>query len=498
MQRRVPLVIVLAICLCGFQAAKAPVLTPEIRSALEGIRADAMKADLSFIASDLLEGRNTPSRGLDLAAEYIAAQFRRAGLEPGGDDGYFQTARMAVVQPDFTGFELDLTQGGRSLSVRAEDAVLNTSAAVDMQSADVFKVNLTDSSLAESLTPRDMDGKVVLLELRRETIRNFRLLARKLSDAKPVAILILDGRAGPVGSAGQERLVDPEKQSSAGPPRITLSAKSAASFYAALKPGTGSATATIHIAAPRLTPVRLHNVIGILRGSDPALQDTCELLTAHYDHIGERQAGKGDRIYNGANDDGSGTVSVIEIARALSKLQPRPRRSILFIAFFGEEEGMLGSRYYARHPVWPLKKTIAHLNLEQVGRTDDSEGPQVESASLTGFDYSDVTQVLQAAGKLTGIRIYKHPRNSDLYYASGDNIALAEVGVVAHTLAVSFEFPDYHGVGDEWQKIDYDNMAKVDRTVALSLILLASDDQPPHWNEKNPRAGAFAKARNAQ
>jgi Zn-dependent M28 family amino/carboxypeptidase len=234
-------------------------------------------------------------------------------------------------------------------------------------------------------------------------------------------------------------------------------------------------------------------VIGILRGSDPALKDTCELLTAHYDHLGERLGGQGDRIYNGANDDASGTVSVIEVARALSTLEPHPRRSILFIAFFGEEEGMIGSRYYARHPVWPLAKTIAQLNLEQVGRTDDSEGPQVSSASLTGFDYSNVAQYLQAAGELTGVKIYKHRRNSDLYFASGDNISLAEAGVVAHSLAVSFEFPDYHGVGDEWQKIDYANMAKVDRAVALALIMLASDDKPPHWNEDNSRAAAFAK-----
>jgi Zn-dependent M28 family amino/carboxypeptidase len=287
--------------------------------------------------------------------------------------------------------------------------------------------------------------------------------------------------------------VDPEQQSRAAPPRITLSDKSAVEFFAELKPGASGATATIHIAAPRETAVRLHNVIGILRGSDPALKDTCELLTAHYDHLGERLGGQGDRIYNGANDDGSGTVSVIEVARALSTLEPHPRRSILFIAFFGEEEGMIGSRYYARHPVWPLAKTIAQLNLEQVGRTDDSEGPQVSSATLTGFDYSNVAQYLQAAGELTRVKIYKHRRNSDLYFASGDNISLAEAGVVAHSLAVSFEFPDYHGVGDEWQKIDYANMAKVDRAVALALIMLASDDKPPHWNENNSRAAAFAK-----
>ena len=103
------------------------------------------------------------------------------------------------------------------------------------------------------------------------------------------------------------------------------------------------------------------------------------IVTAHYDHVGNQGAAddKGDHIYNGANDDGSGTVSVVELASALATLKTRPKRSILFMTFFGEEKGLLGSRYYGRHPVVPIEKTVADVNLEQVGRTDDSEGPRV-------------------------------------------------------------------------------------------------------------------------
>ena len=264
-------------------------------------------------------------------------------------------------------------------------------------------------------------------------------------------------------------------------------------FFASLKPGLSGATASIHVAAPVQTPVSPRNVIGILRGSDPDLKNTAVLVTAHYDHLGEKPEGPGDRIYNGANDDGSGTVSVIEIARALSTIKQRPRRSIIFMTFFGEEEGLLGSAYYAHHPAWPLAKTIADVNLEQVGRTDSSEGPQISNASVTGFDYSDVTEYLRAAGELTGIKVYKHPRNDDAYFAASDNLSLAEVGVPSHTLCVAFEFPDYHAVGDEWQKIDYANMAKVDRAVALALVMLAESDQAPHWNAANPRTARFRK-----
>jgi Zn-dependent M28 family amino/carboxypeptidase len=164
------------------------------------------------------------------------------------------------------------------------------------------------------------------------------------------------------------------------------------------------------------------------------------------------------------------------------------------MTYFGEEEGLMGSSYYARHPVCSLENTVAQLNLEQLGRTDSSEGPQVSNATLTGFDYSNVSGFLLKAGELAGIKVYKHPRNSDAYFALSDNLALARAGVPAHTLTVAFDFPDYHAAGDEWQKIDYDNMAKVDRMLALALLMIADSDEAPHWNESNPRTAPYVKA----
>ena len=191
-------------------------------------------------------------------------------------------------------------------------------------------------------------------------------------------------------------------------------------------------------------PAKVRNVIGMLRGSDPVLRDTYVLVTAHYDHLG-LGTGSGDQIFNGANDDGSGTVSVIELASAFAAQKVRPKRSIVFMTVFGEEHGLVGSRYYGAHPLVPLDKTVAGINLEQVGRTDDSEGPQLRAAAVTGFDYSDVGTVLREAGELTGTRISKHPLNSDRYFAFSDNQALADQGVPAHTISVAYEFPDYHG-----------------------------------------------------
>ena len=125
---------------------------------------------------------------------------------------------------------------------------------------------------------------------------------------------------------------------------------------------------------------------------------------------------------------------------------------------------MLGSRYYGRNPIIPVDKTVADVNLEQVGRTDDSEGPRVGSAALTGFGYSEVSKVSRRLGRGRGDEaVVKHPRNSDAFFGRSDNQALADLGVPAHTLCVAFSYPDYHGAADHWDKVDYANMAKVDR-----------------------------------
>jgi hypothetical protein len=489
----------IVVFLAGFGQSASPELPPgpDILTALGRIRAASMRGHLSFLASDLLEGRDTPSRGLDIAAEYIAAQFRIAGLEPGLAGDYFQKAQMTVVEPSFSNFEMKLSAGGRGaeFSVHPNDAVLDLNATrdIDINDAPLLKLDAADEAT-------QVAGKVLITEFDPQ-LRSRRAAARIRRNGKPLLTILVDPEGLTTRGRPAHRLADPadsDEPAPAGSPRITLTGKAAAEFYAALRPGasdaSGAAFVSAHIDAPIRKQVTLRNVIGILRGSDPALSDTSVMLTAHYDHLGVRQGGTGDRIYNGANDDGSGVVSVIEAARALASLDHRPKRSILFVTFFGEEEGLIGSQYYARHPVWPLEKTIAQLNLEQVGRTDSTEGRQISNATLTGFDYSDLTSYVQRAGGSTGIRVYKDGRNSDAYFSASDNFSLAEAGVPAETLCVAFEFPDYHAVGDEWQKIDYDNMAKVDRAVALALYLMANSEQPVQWNQANPKTAPYVRA----
>ena len=292
-----------------------------------------------------------------------------------------------------------------------------------------------------------------------------------MEELKPALIVDVDrdtgSRTGPAPGCGR-----PPVRAVASPvPSITAALAAARRAFDAMPAGPSAATLSLHVGEPKERATKVRNVVGLLRGSDPALKETYVLLTAHYDHLGIGPAnGSGDRIFNGANDDGSGTVSVIEIASALATLKPRPKRSLVFLTFYGEEHGLVGSRYYVEHPVVPLEKTVADINLEQVGRTDDSDGPRVSAATVTGYDYSDVGPMLHRAGQAVGVDVLKHPTKSDSYFGASDNAAFATAGIPAHTISVAYMFPDYHGADDEWEKVDFANMAKVDRMAALGFI----------------------------
>ncbi len=461
------------VCLC-LAAAEPPT---EWWAALDHISAASLRGHLSFIASDALEGRDTPSRGLDVAAEYIAAQFRRAGLDPVGDDGYFQNGTMFEIEAESAGFQMRFTDGEQTMNVGRDSDVARVPHAVDLQDAPVYRVRGSDAGV---LPAGEMNGAAVVIDGGNRTHG----LVAAVSKRKPAVIIRLM-----LGNDGTPpRFVsDPNRPDST--PVIHVSDAEAVKMLRALKAGLASWKLSLHVAADRAKTLKARNVAGLLRGSDPTLNDTCVLLTAHYDHLGLATSGD-DRVFNGANDNGSGTVSVIEIAAALATLPHHPRRSILFIAFFGEEKGLRGSRYYAAHPAFPLAKTVANVNLEQVGRTDATEGPQIANATFTGFEYSDVPAIFQKAGRMTGIKVYEARDGDNEYFERSDNLSFAERGIPAHTVVVAAEFPDYHAVGDKWRKIDYDNMAKVDRMLALGTLMLADNPQPPKWDAE--KAGRYA------
>ncbi len=444
------------------------------------ISPEALRTHVQYLSSDQLEGRGTPSRGQDLATDYIAAQFRKAGLEPAGGDGYFQTATWQYAERKADDVSLSVLAGGSTVTVPAGGATGNFLNPVTLAATPAVFMSWKDA-----LDNSDAANGKVLVVPAPPVPRAARQLQEKLK-SKPLLVVMIDReRRHGAGTGGW--LIDPEQAAPQGAvPVLLLHAPDAA---AALEKGGASVTA--RVAAPSIRPVKLRNVVGVLRGSDPVLKNTYVLMTAHHDHVGIRDG----EVYNGANDDASGVVSLIEAANVLAARKERPRRSIVFMTFFGEELGMLGSKYYARHPVFPLKDTVVNINLEQTGRTDDSEGKQLNSIAMTGYDFSTLGDMLKKSAERTGVRLWKHAAFSDAFFSRADNQSLADAGVPAHTLSVAYGFSDYHGKDDTWDKLDYDNMARVTRMLTEGVYDIANATERPTWTAAPKAANYAAKGR---
>ncbi|MGA3204601.1 MAG: M28 family peptidase, partial [Bryobacteraceae bacterium] len=246
-------------------------LTPPMQSVLDAISADSLRGHLSFIASDALEGRETPSRGLDVAAEYIAAQFRRAGLVPTAGDSYFQTAKLLVREQNPDGFQFVVTAGGKTLKVSPSGTRI-----------------LPEKALTLDDVPLTVEKGIIHIGS---------VVLRTINDPRRKEVLDAE-----IMQAAGDTIESPE--------------------LADLLKNSENARATLHVGARIERMATARNVAGILQGSDPVLRDTYVMLTAHYDHLGMRSGASRpgeDIIFNGANDDGSGTVSVIEIAAAIAR-----------------------------------------------------------------------------------------------------------------------------------------------------------------------------------
>ena len=218
-----------------------------------------------------------------------------------------------------------------------------------------------------------------------------------------------------------------------------------------------------------------YNVIGIIRGSDPALRDQVVAFAAHYDGLGIGRPVNGDSIYNGADDDASGVTTVLEIARALMNGTP-PKRTVLIMATTGEEQGILGSRWYVAHPVFPLSQMVAEMEVEMAGRPDSLAGGRGKTW-MTGYDRSTMGRMLREAA----IPIVPDPYPQHRFFERSDNIVFARQGIPAHTLSSFNLHTDYHAPSDDVSKIDFEHLTAVARAASAAARLLA-DGPAPQWN----------------
>lgn len=471
------------ICLQAVLCAVEPLSSAE-SDMLTAITANQLKGHVSFLASDALEGRDTPSRGLDVAAEYIASTFRRAGLKPASGASYFQDGffyKLKKQPMDQFSCVIDAGDKGK-FTLNPEKSRISDGKAIDLPASPAVKVSLAS---AETPLPAkaEIAGKVVLLEIGGSMFNPWvQARRREIQEFGPAAIIEYTSflrqapQRLPNKNAPVVRTNDPE-------------------FQKFLESIAGPVQVALRLQAPEEEKITLRNVAGVLEGSDPALKDTYVLLTAHYDHVGINQRAPGDdKIFNGANDNASGTSTMLALAEAFSRSSERPRRSILFIAYSGEEIGLFGSRFYAMEPLFPLKQTIANLNFEQMGRTDDTEGPRVRQLTASGIDYTSLGGVLAQTAELAGVKTWKHPRYSDEFFSRSDNQALADAGVPAITLAAAWQYPDYHRATDHWDKLDYENFEAITRAVAIASWRVANDSQPVRWVDGNPSNERYRKA----
>ena len=218
-----------------------------------------------------------------------------------------------------------------------------------------------------------------------------------------------------------------------------------------------------------------YNIIGIMPGSDPSLKGEVVAFAAHYDHLGIGTAVNGDSIYNGADDDASGVTTVLEIARALAK-GPPPRRTIIFMATTGEEQGILGTQWYVAHPVFPLTQMVAEMEVEMAGRPDSLAGGSGK-LWMTGYDRSTMGSMLKTAG----IPIVADPYPQFRFFERSDNIVFARKGIPAHTLSSYNLHQDYHKPSDDVSGINFPHLTAIARAAASAARLLA-DGPAPKWN----------------
>ncbi|MBM3734256.1 MAG: M20/M25/M40 family metallo-hydrolase [Acidobacteria bacterium] len=394
----------------------------------------------------------TPSRGLDLAAEYLASQFRRYGLEAAGNRGYFHETAWKVHVPDLSGFAMELVIDGKPYPIPAGEVTVISPRGFQYSSEPV----VTGTG--------DIAGKVVFAR------------GPAAAQRRTAALAIIpdpNGRAYSMLSGARPFQNKPDASRA---PVILVHSNTLPEKAEEIK-------LTLRLAEPREQPMVMRNVAAIVRGSDPDLSRSYIVAAAHYDHIGRlRHSGRGDRLFNGANDDASGTAALLEIAERIARMPQKPARSILFLATSGEEQGLLGTRAFLSQPPVPLESIAANVCFEVLGRTDMDGGLHEGKLTVTGIDFTSMGQVFIDSGKATGIEVYKHPQN-EAFYNRSDNIAFAQRGIPAHTVSNAFIYPDYHGVRDEWDRLNYPNMARLIRTITAALLQIANDREAPRWAE---------------
>ena len=441
------------------QSQGQQVLDEDFANAMSQINQRSVTATISFLASDEMAGRDTPSPELTMASAYVASRFRGAGLKPGGDEtSYYQNTEVATVANpnDGVSFSVSGTPVETLGLLVAGDELIKFE-------GDIPVVDL------EELGDQEFRGPVSVISPPltniREDFRTLQKLTRAMNSLRSrgatAVLLQVDKNNLLVSQAANTHrpsLINPRMRTRV--PTLLIPSVDDLSDVKLVLPQQQHGTATVS------------NVIGVLPGSDPELANEAIIFSAHLDHIGIR-LGQKDTICNGADDDATGVTAVLTLADAFGRLKVAPKRTLIFMTFWGEEKGLLGSKYYADHPTWPLKKTVANINIEMIGRP---EGGAHEKMWMTGWDKSNLGTVMAEGAKSVGIEVFEHPRFSQMLYGASDNASFVRKGVVGHSFSAGSLHDDYHQVTDHWEKLDLRHMTRVIQGLFAGSLPIANSE----------------------
>jgi Zn-dependent M28 family amino/carboxypeptidase len=504
------------------------------------ISAAELRDYLTFIASDEMEGRDTPSRGLDTTAKFIAMNLSRWGFKPAGDNGaFFQHIDLLRNRADSAQTRVELN--GQALV--AGDDYIPVAGSGNISGQLVFAGNgwLIKSKNIDAYQDVDPNGKIAVIfgspqAQPRGITRNDLPSAKQGEDwMRPIdyarkrgviaLIYVPDFQYLANWANNRQRIMERgstvvakfQQQTGTPIPSIVASPQFANAlfrgekqnattlfnaFYGTTLPPSFALNAekkvTMNLAA-RTETLSTQNVVAVWEGSDPVLKDEYVAVGAHYDHVGVGTPVNGDWIFNGADDDGSGTTALLGMAEALAHAPSRPKRSVLFVWHCGEEKGLWGSRYFTENPTIPLDHVVAQLNIDMIGRSKKEGDTNPRNKELTGPNEvyvigstmmsTELGELVDSVNKsflnVTFDRRYDDPADPNRFFYRSDHYNYAKKGI-----PIIFFFDgvheDYHQLGDSADKIDYQKMEKITRTVYMTLWEIANRPVRPKVDKPLP------------
>lgn len=470
----------------------------EVARAVGSITPADLAWRIGVIAHDSMRGRDTPSPELEATARWIGDEFRRFGLAPGGHHGgYLQRYPLHRVKLDLAASAVTVA-GGPTWHFGQE---VSRFTGTGSRTGHVVVVWGTAAD-ADELSELPLGQSVVLLVTPMTAAGRFdpsvQTLFAGVAAHDPAAIVLITERsdAGWTMRAGREdrvRLVrgwEADSQPAAVEVRqdavapllsargVDIAAARAAADRPVVARVLDDLRLTIALAFDTVETFTAPNAVGILEGSDPALKNEYVVYSAHMDHVGIGRPVNGDSIYNGADDDASGTAAVVELAQAFATLQPRPRRSIIFLTVSGEEKGLWGSDYFSTTPPVPIGQLVANLNVDMIGRNWS------DTVVVIGKEHSDLGTTLDGVAA-------RHPElrmtpiddiwPEERFYFRSDHVNFARRGV-----PILFFFTgtheDYHRPGDHADKIDVEKESRIVRLLFYLGLEVANAAERPQWD----------------